>query len=195
MSTATANLEDAARSAVGNWRTFSSFCWFERPDDADDFAIFYTHNRDSGLLDQSNASVIAEALEPFVEEGDVRAESHSHWACGWVAGFAIRIYRDGQITPAFAKWHELQERIDNYPILDECGYSNLEYEAAVENIGNAGYKIPHEYDVPDDWAGQVYSWLLDHGHHCENKDDQGYWPGDEELAEAVEGLGFGKTAE
>jgi hypothetical protein len=195
MSTATATLEDAARNAVGNWRSFGSFCWFERPDDADDFAIFYTHNRDSGLLDQSNAVVIAESLEPFIESGDARAESHSHWACGWVAGFAIRIYRDGQITPAFAEWHELRERIDNYPILDEIGYGNLEYEAAIENIGNAGYRIPHEYDVPEDWAGQIYSWLLDHGYHCENRDGQGYWPSDEELEEAVEGLRFAKAAE
>jgi hypothetical protein len=188
--TATTNLDDAAREAVGNWRRFGSFCWFERPEDADAFAILYTHNRDSGLLDQSNAAVIAEALEPFIESGDVRSESHSHWACGWVAGFAIRVYSNGQVTPAFAKWHELQERLDDYPVLDETGYNNLEYDAAVENIANAGYKIPGEYDVPDDWAAQVYRWLLDNDHHCENTDDQGYWPSDDELAAAVEGLGF-----
>ena len=183
-----ATLEDAARSSVGNWHSFGSFCWFERPDNADDFAIFYTHNRDSGLLDQSNAAVIAEALEPFVESGDVRAEDHSHWACGWVAGFAIRVYRDGKVTPAFAKWYELQERLEDYPILDEFDYSNREYDAAIENIRNAGYRLSSEYDLPDDWAEQVYQWLSDNGYHCENTDDQGYWPSDEELVAAVEGL-------
>ena len=182
------SLEDAARNAVGNWRSVGSFCWFDRPNDADQFAIFYTYNRDSGLLDQSNAAVIAEALVPFVESGDVRAEDHSHWACGWIAGFAIRVYRDGEITPAFAKWHELHERLDNYPILDEADYSNREYEAAIENIANAGYRLSSEYNLPDDWAEQVYRWLSDNGHHCENTDDQGYWPSDEELAAAVEGL-------
>lgn len=193
-STTLSDLDVAAQRAVGNWREFGSFCWFDRPVDADDFAIVYTHNRDSGLLDQSNAAVIAKEMEPFVESGDVRSESHSHWACGWVAGFAIRVFHHGKVTPAFAKCHELKERLDDYPVLDECGYSNLEYDAAVENIGNAGYRIPREFDVPDDWAEQVYSWLLDHSYHCENTDDQGYWPSDDELAAAVERLGFQKTA-
>jgi hypothetical protein len=192
--TATTTLDKAARNAVGNWRRFGSFCWFARPEDADDFAIFYTHNRDSGLLDLSNFQVIAKEMEPFIERGGVRSESHSHWACGWIAGFAIRVYHDGQVTPAFAKWHELQERIDDYPILDETDYSNQEYAAAVENIANAGYKIPGEYDVPDNWAGQVYGWLLDNGYHCDNTDDQGYWPSDEELAAAIDGLEFEESA-
>ena len=190
MNTETSDLYLAAQKAVGNWRKFESFCWFERPDDADEFAILYTHNRDSGLLDQSNAAVIANALEPFIENGDVRAEDHSHWACGWIAGFAIRVFRNGEVTPAFAKWHELQERLDDYPILDEMDYSNREYEAAIENIGNAGYRLRHEYDLPEDWPEQVYQWLSDNGYHCENRDDQGYWPSDDELEAAVQGLGF-----
>ncbi len=185
-----ATLEDAARTAAGNWHRFGSFCWFERPDDADDFAIFYTFNRDSGLLDQSNAAVIAKEMEPFIEIGDVRAEDHSHWACGWVAGYAIRVYRNGTITAAFTKWHELQERLDDYPILDEFDYGNREYDAAIENIANAGYRLSSEYDLPEDWAEQVYQWLSENGYHCENRDDQGYWPSDEALAAAVEGLGF-----
>ena len=190
MPATTISLEDAAHKAVGNWQKFESFCWFNRPDDADQFAILYTHNRDSGLLDQSNAAVIAEALEPFIECGDVRPEDHSHWACGWVAGFAIRVFRGGKITPAFVKWHELQERLDEYPVLDETDYSNREYDAAIENIRNAGYRLRHEYKLPEDWAEQVYRWLSDNDYHCDNIDDQGYWPSDDELAAAVEGLGF-----
>jgi hypothetical protein len=47
------DLDEAARQAAGNWRTFESFCWHRgrELDDADDWAIFYTHHRDSGLLD------------------------------------------------------------------------------------------------------------------------------------------------
>ena len=91
-------------------------------DDPDNWAIVYTHNRDSGLLAQSNAAVIADALRPFseTENPDVVFESHSHWAVGHVDGFSIRVYRDGEITDAFRTYHGLMERLDAYPILDEA---------------------------------------------------------------------------
>ena len=82
----TLTLEDAAQEAAENWRKFESFVWWrEREmDDADRWAIVYTSNRDSGLLDQSNSAVIAKALESFTEghDPDVVFESHSHWAVG-----------------------------------------------------------------------------------------------------------------
>jgi hypothetical protein len=77
-------LEDAARKAAGNWQSWTCFVWFRDSDlgDPENWAIIYTHNRDSGLLDQSNAEVIARALNPFAtgEDPDVVFESHSHWA-------------------------------------------------------------------------------------------------------------------
>jgi hypothetical protein len=104
----TLTLEDAAKKAAGNWQRFASFVWFRDKDveDADRWAIIYTHNRDSGLLDQSNASVIAKAMAPFTEgdDPDVVFESHSHWAVGHVDGFSIRVFDgDGEITEAFRK--------------------------------------------------------------------------------------------
>jgi hypothetical protein len=47
-------VEDAARAAAGNWKRFSCFCWdrLREIDDPDAWAIVYTHNSDSGLLDQ-----------------------------------------------------------------------------------------------------------------------------------------------
>jgi hypothetical protein len=43
-------LEEAAKEAAGNWQRFESFVWFrdEEVDDPDNWAIVYTHNRDSG---------------------------------------------------------------------------------------------------------------------------------------------------
>ena len=51
-------LEDAAQAAAGNWQHFGCFAWHRSQDlhDADNRAVIYTHNRDSGLLDQSNAA-------------------------------------------------------------------------------------------------------------------------------------------
>ncbi len=107
---------DAAREAAGNWRDFDSFAW-TRPFDGslenpDDWTIVYTHNRDSDLIEVSNASVVAEELAPFVESDnpDVISESHSHWMCGWIDGFTIRVFRDGAITAAYRKWLELLDK-------------------------------------------------------------------------------------
>ncbi len=194
------DLEAAAKEAAGNWRKFTCFCWFRDKDldDADQWAVLYTHHRDSGLLDQSNAVAIAEALEPFTDtdDPDVIAERHSHWSVGWIDGYAIRVYRDGEITDAFRRWHELAERKGDYPVLDEEDYSRREYEATLENIADAAWQLKHEYDLPEGWQPDVFSWLWDHLQRAvENRDDQGGYPSEDELRAAFEGLGYGRVNE
>ena len=113
-------LEDAAREAAGNWRSWTCFVWDrEREiDDPENWSIVYTHNGTRGLLDQSNADVIANALEALQRRAtnpDVVFESHSHWAVGHVDGFSIRVYRDGEITDAFRTYHDLMERLAELP--------------------------------------------------------------------------------
>jgi len=85
-------LEDAAREAAGNWKQFDCFVWDRERDldDADQWAIFYSHPRDSGLLDLSNADAMAKELGPFTEgdDPDVMFETHNHWAVGHVDGFS-----------------------------------------------------------------------------------------------------------
>ena len=123
-------LEDAAQAAAGNWQRLSNFVWYGNLDD--EWCLIFTHHRDSSLIDQSNTAAITAALKPFLD-GDVRPECHGHWMVGWLEGFAIRVYREGVITEAFAKYHELAERLEDYPILDIDDYSRREYEASVEN--------------------------------------------------------------
>jgi hypothetical protein len=188
-------LEEAAREAAGNWRHFDCFSWFRQHDldRPDDWAILYTHHRDSGLLDQSNAAVIAEALEPFTDR-DVVFESHNHWAVGHVDGFSIRIYRRGKITKAFRVYHELAERMASYPILDESDYSDKEYESTLENIPLAAWRLKNNYDLPDDWVGDVYSWLSEY--RCsalENTSDQGGWPDEDDLEAVFDALGYQRS--
>lgn len=193
---ATLTLEDAAKKAAGNWQAFDSFVWFRGRDldDADQWAIVYSGNRDSGLLDQSNAAVIAKALEPWTEgdDPDVVAESHSHWLVGHVDGFSIRVYDGGgNITDAFRAYHELAERMDDYPVLDESDYSDREYDATLENVELAAWSLKKDFDLPEGWAGDVYSWLSDNDPaEIENRDDQGGWPDEESLRAAFEALGF-----
>jgi hypothetical protein len=189
-------LNEAATDAAGNWKNFSCFVWF-RDDEIeapDNWAILYTHHRDSGLLDQSNAAFIAKAMEPFTEgdDPDVVFESHNHWAVGHVDGFSIRVFdTHKRITDAFRRYHEIAAQLAEYPILDESDYSERETEATLENIVDAAWRVKDEYDLPEGWECDVYSWLSDNDSgEVENRDDQGGYPSEEALRAAFDVLGY-----
>ena len=188
------DLDDAAKEAAGNWKRFHCFVWYrDEIEDADNWSIIYTHHRDSGLLDQSNASVINKSLAPFTDgdDPDVVMESHNHWAVGSIEGFSLRVFRDGKITDAFKAYHELAEAMDQYPILDESDYSERELEATWENIPLAAYGVKDDYELPEDWAEHIYDWLSNY--RCsalENVDDQGGWPDEDDLRAAFDALGY-----
>ena len=191
-------LEDAATHAAGNWKRFSCFCWdrLQEIDDADNWAIFYTHNRDSGLLAQSNAAAIAEALKRFsqTESPDLVFESHSHWAVGHVDGFSIRVHVDGRITDAFRAYHRLSDRLAQHPVLDESDYAEKELEATLENITDAAWLLKHEYELRGGWESEVYCWLCDkRPGSLENRDDQGGYPTEDELRDAFDALGYSRV--
>ena len=188
-------LEEAASQAAGNWKRYSCFCWdrMREIDDPADWAIVYTHHRDSGLLDQSNAAAMADALSSFSESEnpDVVFESHSHWAVGHVDGFSLRVNRDGEITGAFRAYHGLMERLEAYPVLVESDYGRREYEAALENIEDAAWRFKSTYNLHDGWEAEVYEWLSAHRPGAvENKDDRGAYPSERELLDAFNGLGY-----
>src|SRR5262245_12387228 len=106
--TSTLDYESLAAEYANNHAKFQCFAWFDRPENSERWAIVYTSNRDSDILDKANAKAIDDELAQFVECGDVVAESHSHWAVGYVDGYAIRVYDlDGNITAAFRCWCDL----------------------------------------------------------------------------------------
>jgi hypothetical protein len=193
------DLKTAAKEAAGNWRPFECFAW-DRTRDLDrpeDWTIVYTHHRDSGLLDQSNAAAIEEALEPFTDgdDPDVVAERHNHWAVGWIDGFSIRVFNRGRVTKAFQTYHELVERMTDYPVLDDDDYSRREYEATLANIADSAWRLKRDFELPEDWAAEVYSWLSDHDYAAvENRDDQGGYPEQAQLERAFAALGFKRAA-
>jgi hypothetical protein len=153
----------------------------------------YTHHRDSGLLDQSNAAVIEKALESFTQgdDPDVVFERHFHWAVRHIDGFSVRVYRNGEITDAYRTYRELQERISDYPTLDEQDYSDREFEATLGNIKDTAWRLKNEYDLPEGWEAQAYDWLSENNFHAiENRDDQGGCPSEDELKDAFEALRY-----
>lgn len=192
----TLDIKQAATQAAGNWQKFDSFAWFRQREleDPEQWSIIYTHHRDSGLIDQSNAAVIAETMKPFCqgEEPDVVAEHHGHFAVGHIDGFSVRVFDDlGNITPAFCAYHELAARIDDYPILDDEDYSEREFEATLANIEDSAWRLKREFHLPEDWVEQVQSWLADNDpSQLENTDDQGGYPSEASLRAAFEALGF-----
>lgn len=192
----TLDLDEAAQNAAGNWQRFDSFVWFrdKQLEDAEKWSIIYTHNRDSGLLHQSNASVINKVMAPFAEtdDPDVVFESHSHWAVGHVDGFSLRVFdSNGEITEAFQRYHELAQAMDEYPILDESDYSDREYESTIANIADAAWRLKRQFDLPEGWESEVYSWLSDHRPgEIENRDDQGGYPSEQALRDAFTALGY-----
>ncbi|WP_013627499.1 hypothetical protein [Rubinisphaera brasiliensis] len=186
-------IEEAATESAGNWRTFECFVWWRESEleRSDHWMIHYTHHRDSGLLDQSNAEQISEALAPFTvgDDPDVVEESHNHWAVGHIDGFSIRVFRDGEITEVFRTFHGLMESLAAYPILDEEDFSNREYEATVENIVDAAWRLRDEYELPENWQYEVYGWLSDHEcSEIECTGDQGGYPSEDSLRRAMNAL-------
>jgi hypothetical protein len=188
-------LEDAARKAAGTWQLWTCFVWFRdsEVDDPENWTIVYAHDRDSGLLKQSNAGVITKDLNPFTkgDDPDVVFESHSHWAVGHVHGFSIRVYRDGAITDAFRTYHELTERLAGYPVLDETDYAEREHDATLDNLADACWRLKSQYELPDGWDSEVYSWLSENRPGSVDKvDDQGGYPSEAALQDAFAGLGY-----
>lgn len=127
------HIADLAAKLADNWKRFGSYARSEKLPDG--FAVVYTSNRDANALTRSNARVIAKALSPWtgwINDGaDVSTESASHWACGHIDGFAIRVYdATGAVTPAFTAYAELALAIEEYSILDETDFSNEEEEEA-----------------------------------------------------------------
>jgi hypothetical protein len=191
---------DLAEKLVGNWQKFESFGWGGRPDEnPENWTIVYTSNRDSGLLDKANEKVIEEIMGQFPED-QVVAERHGHWAVGHVDGYSIRVYEpDGSLTPAFKAWAEIQASLESYPILDEHIYSEMEWEAAVENCK---YAVPSRLNnypnerVQDHWnevmdddaaAASFMDWARDNDpNDMQSSDDQGYYPRDNVIDEWIE---------
>lgn len=196
------SLEDAAKQSAGNWKHFESFAWGRSSDldDPDRWAIFYTHNRDSDTLEESNARAIAKDMKPYLDgkgalkksDPDVVPEDHAHWAVGWVEGYSIRVFnKKNQITPAFRKYHELQEKIAEYPVLDENDYSEREleekYQMAEATIRSEGRDLVKER-APKDWPDRV--WGIIHERSNSGASLGGVKYGWERAQEALEGGTF-----
>jgi hypothetical protein len=97
------------------------------------YYVFLGQNRDSDALTRSNFRVALKRLGGETGEDDngislVAVVRESHWACGWIEWIAIHESNLAAIKLA----DEMQADIDNYPVLDESDWSDLEYTEAMD---------------------------------------------------------------
>ena len=174
-------LEAMAQEGAGNWRKFPDFCWYDQPDNPNDWMIYHLDNRDSGILEQSNAEAARKRLATYVE--DIVPQSFGHWACGWIDALAVRVFwGDGEITDAFKELYSILKDLEDYPLLDEDDYSKREHDVALANISDSACGLEH--NGPVGWESEVFSWLWD------NCDDRGAYPSTESIERALKALGY-----
>jgi len=148
------------------------------------WAITFSKNRDSGLLEQSNYDTVKADLEKKFPD-DVSDERFNHFAVGWVDHLLVRMLdSNGKVTQAGKAALEWRDREKDYPVLDEEDYSRRELEATFDNIKSTG-------SLDEATTQQVYDWLSEHQpSSLENRGDQGGSPSEEQIDDALKGLGL-----
>ena len=122
--------EELADEMAGNEEKFESYArHLPRHEGHGVWAMVYTHNRDSGVVERSNARVIAAEMAKYPDDAhEIRA---GHWACGWVEGYEIRTRTpDGTLTDAWIACASLRTSLADYPILNDEDFSREEADEA-----------------------------------------------------------------
>jgi hypothetical protein len=196
------DLEDAAKEAAGNWKRWNSFAWFrdselERPQD---WFIYYSHHRDSTLLDRSNCVQIDKALRPFIDaesdDPDVIEEDHSHFLVGWIRGWSVRVYRNGEITEAFKvlAW-TAGTHGDLSHSLNEHHYGskwNSKQLGKISHWQPEALRTITSFPMTGPTAFTNGS-AINRCNALESRDDQGGWPDEDDFRAAFDALGYPAT--
>lgn len=113
--------------------------------------VFLGRNRDSDLLTEHNFDTALEALEgprkafdsspDAMDDQSVQVVREGHWACGWIEWIAIHPSNKAAVDLA----NELAHDLDQYPVLDEDGFSEKESEAAYESW--KGMSVRDRYEL------------------------------------------------
>lgn len=129
--------------------------------------VFMGQHRDSDSLSRSNFMCTLDAIGG--ESDTVQVVRESHWAVGWIEWIAIH----ESDTKALEIAESILKALEDYPVVNEDHWSNLEYEEAceywermsirdrVEYCQRAGVSIfgaRHAY-IPQDDNGYLFELL------------------------------------
>jgi hypothetical protein len=150
---------------------------------------------------QSNAVQIKNAFES-VDESQWEVVTFGCSFVGWREYMSVQIHDEsGEYTEAFTTLFDLYLQIEQYPILSDDHYSELESEATHENLIQAiqfwsnpvdsrDLELPESGELSDH-AYTVESDLNQHNPNAlESVDDSGAWPSDSVLFESFKRLGW-----
>jgi hypothetical protein len=130
-------------------------------------------HRDSDALDRSNYAVIlADLTERF--PGAISDVRFGHWAVGWVEEITHDA-GNAAVVEAVQQW---RDALDDYPVADDDAHSALEYSEAVEFLPDLlpnyverdGAEYELRENLPEDYAGELFSYLFDTFSHCRIED-------------------------
>ena len=89
--------------------------------DIGNFSVLLIHTRDSDAMEESNFRTALRMLGG--ESETVQIHRFGHWACGW---FELLLITPD--TPQHAIAESIEQSIENYPVLDDMDFSELEIE-------------------------------------------------------------------
>lgn len=116
-------IKDFAEKILGNYTRIPNYADYSDYDPRY-WTMLHLSHRDSDVLTLSNAATIRQELESLDTDTDIEFSSVLHWAVGYCDVVYIRVYdTSGEITRAFAKYFELQERLADYPVLNDDDYN------------------------------------------------------------------------
>ena len=86
-------------------------------------------NRDTQyVLTLCNWKIQCDQLDEYVKHEESGITRFGHWGCGWYELYLIH----ESDTEALVKAQEIADDLEQYPVLDEDKYSEMEYEAQYE---------------------------------------------------------------
>lgn len=124
-------------------------------------------HRDSRVLERANFRVIYADLRERFGEDRVHDPRFGHWAVGWVEELAWNA-GDPDLYEAVQQW---ADALESYPVADETVFSEMEMNESIEAIPNLasseitldGVEYELRDDLPEDWAGNVWSQMVERG--------------------------------
>jgi hypothetical protein len=123
------------------------------------------YNRDSGVLDRANYQAFHRDIVSQYED-HFTSERMNHWAVGWVERTLVKVLHndvDGviytNITQAFCETLSALESLQEYPVLDDALYSDMEWEENMRVIEEVAPEMIN-HDI-EGWSEKLLSALYD----------------------------------
>jgi len=135
--------EQFAKEFAGNWGRAGGpdSCWaFNEEKHPEYWGLLLLVSRDTSecSVEASNFAVMEKRFKKFLtgKNPSLKEVRITHWACGWIDGFGIKVYQDKgkKFTKAFLELIKIQQELERYSVLDDDDYFERRYKFACESV-------------------------------------------------------------